>query len=181
MRKTIYIIIGLTYFISCQKKQKTEIEKPISEFDLITDLNDFKHKMSELDTINIWFDHSVCGYEGDENIKITKQNDSIQIESKFRDMTFNNSSNWEEMYILKLPVNDTIWNFENFLKRNEQNLISSETSSNPMIISNRNKKIKYYTNRLQGLLKFQTDFYGVMRKIYPENKYGIYGVEIMTE
>jgi hypothetical protein len=37
------------------------------------DLTDFKKKMTDLDTIKIWFDHSICTYQGAERIEITKK------------------------------------------------------------------------------------------------------------
>ncbi|WP_236002965.1 hypothetical protein, partial [Luteirhabdus pelagi] len=181
LSKTINILIGLLIFVSCQTKQKAEKEKPISEFDLIADLTNFKQKMTELDTLTISFDHSVCIYQGYERIEITKQSDSIRIISNFKKLTFKENPNWERIYDRKISENDTIWNFEQFLKRNERRKNADQNKREILMLTNKKDTIRYSTDGLVDLNRFLTDYYDTMRKIYPENKNGIYGVDIVEE
>ena len=83
---------------SCKKETEKKSESVISDFKLKIDLTDFKNKMTELDTIKIWFDHSVCTYQGAERIEITKESDSIKIRTEFREDTFNENPEWKTLY-----------------------------------------------------------------------------------
>lgn len=181
MRKTIYILIGLLIFISCKEKQTAEDEKHVSEFDLIADLTNFKQKMTELDTLTISFDHSVCTYQGYERIVITKKSDSISIVSNFKELTFKENPKWEKMYTRKVSEKDTVWEFEQFLKRNENRKNSDQNKRGILVLTNKKDTVRYSTNGLGDLNYFLADYYKTMRKIYPENKNGIYGVEIVEE
>ncbi len=167
--------------MSCQEKQKAEKEKPVSEFDLIADLTNFRQKMTELDTLTISFDHSVCTYQGYERIEITKQYDSISIVSNFKEMTFKENSKWERVYDKKIPENDTIWKFEQFLKRNEKWKNTDQNRRRILTLTDKKDTIRYSTDGLVDLNRFLSDYYETMRKIYPENKNGIYGVDIVEE
>ena len=167
--------------VSCQKKQKTEKQNPVSEFDLIADLNNFQLKMTELDTLKIAFDHSVCTYEGYEQIQITKQSDSIHIVSNFMAMTFEENPKWKKMYDKKISENDTIWKFEQFLRRNENRKNTGENKRGILMITNNKDTIRYSTDGLIELNRFLADYYETMKKIYPENENGLYGFGILEE
>ena len=167
--------------MSCQEKQKAEKEKPVSEFDLIADLGNFQQKMTELDTLTIAFDHSVCTYQGYERIQITKQSDSINIVSSFKELTFEENPNWEKIYDKKISENDTIWKFEQFLKRNEKRKNTDQNKRGILLLTDKKDTIRYSTDGLIDLNKFLADYYETMKNIYPENKKGIYGVEIVEE
>ena len=181
LRKAIYILIGLLIFVSCQDKQKAEKEKPTSEFDLTVDLTNFRKKMTELDTLTISFDHSVCTYQGYERIEITKQSDSINIVSNFKELTFEENPKWKKIYDKKLSENDTIWKFEQFLKRNEKRKNTDRNERGILMLTDKKDTVKYSTDGLVDLNRFLADYYETMKKIYPENKNGIYGVEILEE
>ena len=181
LKKAIYILIGITFFVSCQQKQKTEIEKPKSEFDLISDMTNFRQKMTELDTLTILFDHSVCTYQGYERIEITKTSDSINIVSNFKELTFDENPKWKEIYDRKISEKDTIWDFEQFLKRNEKRKNSDQNERGILVLTNKKDTIRYSTDGLVDLNRFLADYYETMREIYPENKNGIYGVEVVEE
>tara|TARA_B100000949_G_C13933362_1_gene305795 strand:- start:27 stop:530 length:504 start_codon:yes stop_codon:yes gene_type:complete len=167
--------------VSCQEKQKTEKEKPTSEFDLIKDLTNFQQKMTELDTLTISFDHSVCTYQGYERIEITKQSDSISIISDFKELTFQKNPKWERIYDKKISENDTIWKFEQFLKRNEKRKDTDQNKRGILMLTDNKDTIRYSTDGLVDLNRFLADYYETMRKIYPENKNGIYGVDVVEE
>ncbi len=167
--------------MSCQEKQKTETEKPTFKFDLITDLTNFRQKMTELDTLTISFDHSVCTYQGYERIEITKQSDSINIVSNFKELTFEENSKWKKIYDRKISENDTIWKFEQFLKRNEKRKNTDQNKRGILMLTNKKDTISYSIDGLVDLNIFLADYYETMRKIYPENKNGIYGIEIVEE
>ena len=81
MKILLKILLLTLILVSCKirTENKTEIVK--SEFHLKTDLYDFKNKMTELDTIKLYINHSVCMYQGEERIEITKKSDSIKIQS----------------------------------------------------------------------------------------------------
>ena len=167
--------------MSCQEKQKAEKEKPTSEFDLISDLTNFQKNMTELDILTISFDHSVCTYEGYERIEITKQSDSISIVSNFKELTFQENPKWERIYDKKISENDTIWKFEQFLKRNEKRKNTDQNKRGILILTDKKDTIQYSTDGLVDLNIFLADYYETMRKIYPENKNGIYGIDIVEE
>ncbi len=165
--------------VSC--KQKTELPK--SDFNLITDITDFKTKMTELDTIKVFFDHSVCTYEGYERIEITKQSDSIKVRTEFKELTFdeNKNSEWNLIYEIKMSETDTIWQFDKFIERNSHRKISDDKKRGILIVEYKKDTVQFFTNGLVDLNRFLEDYYLTMRKIYPENKNGIYGYELVEE
>ncbi len=97
MKKKFYILPILSFLIIYllflnyfdfsifNKKDKIsgeiESEIPKSSFNLKRDLSEFRTKMNESDTIKIWFDHSICTFQGYERIKISKKSDSIIVSS----------------------------------------------------------------------------------------------------
>ncbi|WGK64963.1 hypothetical protein [Croceiramulus getboli] len=179
MRKAIYILIGLLIFVSCQDVKERKKENSVTEFDLVTDFTNFRQKMTELDTLIISFDHSVCTYQGYERIEITKESDSIKIVSNFAELTFDEIPKWKKIYDTKISEKDTLWKFEQFLKRNEKRRNSDKNKRGILVLTNKKDTIGYSTEGLIDLNRFLTDYYETMRKIHPENLNGIYGVEIV--
>lgn len=49
------------------------------------------------------------------------------------------------------------------------------------MLTDRKDTIGYSTDGLGDLNRFLADYYDTMRRIYPENKNGIYGVDIVEE
>ncbi|GAA0744617.1 hypothetical protein GCM10009431_18930 [Gaetbulibacter jejuensis] len=164
-------------------KNDFQTEQKTSDFNLKTDLTDFKKKMTELDTIKVFFDHSVCTYEGFERIEITKKSDSIKVRTEFKELTFNENQNpnWNLVYEKKISETDTIWQFEKFIERNSNRKTSDEKERGILIVANKKDTIQFFTNGLVDLNRFLEDYYLTMRKIYPENKNGIYGIELIEE
>ncbi len=160
---------------SSKTENENKTELPKSDFNLKTDLTDFKKKMTDLDTIIVLFDHSACDYEGYEEIEITKLSDSIKVKSKFQDL--NNDLKWSLVYEKKMSKNDTIWDFENFIKRNGKRKLKDLNNREILTAINKKDTIRFYVNNLGDLNHFLEDYFLTMRKLYPENKNGIYGFD----
>ena len=174
MKNLLKILILTLIFASCKKE--TELKK--SEFNLKTDLTDFKNKMTESDTIKIWFNHSVCTYQGYERIEITKKSNLINIRTEFKEDIFDQNPEWKIVYEKELSVNDTIWKIEDFFKRNVQRQKSEENGYGTLQVSHNGIKVHYFTKELVDLNMFMADYFETMKEIHPENKNNIYGVEI---
>lgn len=172
---TIFLIIIL---VSCKNETEQKSEFAKSDFNLITDITDFKNKMTELDTIKIWFDHSVCNYQGVERIEITKKSDSIKIRTEFKEETFNENPEWKLVYEKKIPKTDSIWKIEEFFKRNVERQKSEEKDNGTLQVSHKGIKVHYFTSTLVDLNKFLADYFKTMKGLHPENIDNIYGVEI---
>ena len=153
-------------------------EQKFSDFNLKTDLTDFKKKITELDTIKIFFDHSVCTYEGYERIEITKKSDSIKIRAEFKEETFEENPEWKVVYERKIPITDTIWKIEEFFKRNIERQTSEGNEYGTLQVSHNGIKVHYFTKGLVDLNRFLADYFETMKMLYPENMNNIYGVEI---
>ena len=145
MKSKITIIFLIMILVSCKNEteQKSVVAK--TDFNIKTDLTDFKNKMNELDTIKIWFDHSVCTYQGVERIEITKKSDSIKIRT-------------ELVYEKKIPKTDSIWKIEEFFKRNIEKQKSEEKDYGTLQIAHNGIKVHYFTNGLVDLNRFMADY-----------------------
>jgi hypothetical protein len=127
------IVLNILFFafivVGCQQKKQSvtnisEINEPLkSSFDLNSDYADFKTKMTQLDTLKVFVDHSVCTYQGYERLTITKKESLIKILSEFKDYDEQNPE-WEKVFEESIAENDTTWNFENFILRNKNRLTS---------------------------------------------------------
>ena len=178
MNRLIKIMILTLILVSCKKEteKKMKLEKP--EFNLKTDLTDFKKRMTESDTIKIWFNHSVCTYQGAERIEITKESDLIKIRTEFKENTFEDNPEWKVVYEKRISITDTIWKIEEFFKRNIERQKSEEKEYGTLQVSHNGIKVHYFTKGLVDLNRFLADYYVTMRMLHPENKNNIYGVEI---
>lgn len=145
-----------------------------------TDFVDFKTRMTEMDTINVFVDHSVCTYQGYERLLITKISDSIKVRSEYKDYDRQNAD-WELVFEKMLPENDTTWDFGNFLKQNADRLNSDVEEHAKLEIKNGGQQMRFVTEGLVDLNRFKADYDTTMRKLYePTEKY-IYGVPIPAE
>ncbi len=156
-----------------------QAEQKISDFDLKRDLTDLKKKITELDTLKIWFNHSVCTYQGAERIEITKESDLIKIRTEFKEDTFEENPEWKVVYEKKIPITDTIWKIEEFFKRNIERQKSEEKEYGTLQVSHNGIKVHYFTKGLVDLNRFMADYFETMKMLHPENKNNIYGVEII--
>ena len=163
---------------SCKKETEKKAELKTSEFNIKTDITDFKKKMTELDTIKFWFNHSVCTYQGYERVEITRKSDLINIRTEFKDDTFDQSPEWKTIYEKQIPITDTIWKMEEFFKRNKTRQKLEEKEYGTLQVSHNGIKIHYFTKGLVDLNMFMAEYFETMKKIHPENKNNIYGIEI---
>ncbi|RAR47401.1 hypothetical protein [Flavobacterium lacus] len=199
MKKKFYILPILSFLIISllflnyfdfsifTKKDKisSEIESeiPKSSFNLKRDFLEFKTKMNKSDTIKIWFDHSVCNFQGYERIKISKKSDSIYVISEFKDETFDDIPEWKLMYSKSIQINDTNWRFEDFIKLNLNRMNKSVTENDRLVLQiiNKDDKIEFYTNGLVDYNIFLKDYVNIMRELLPSKKYFIHDVDIIHE
>ncbi len=184
MKKIVFNISLLAFIaIGCKESKQSEKDniesnKSIrSDFNLKTDFADFKTRMTEMDTINVFVDHSVCTYQGYERLLITKTSDSIKVRSEFKDHDRQNAD-WELVFQKMLPQNDTIWDFGNFLKRNVNRLTSDVEEHAKIIVKNDGQQMRFITDGLVDLNRFKADYDSTMRKLYEPTDQYIYGVPI---
>jgi hypothetical protein len=178
MIRLIKIMILTLILVSCKKETEKKMESAKSEFNLNADITDFKKKITKLDTLKIWFNHSVCTYQGAERIEITKESDLIKIRTEFKEDTFEENPEWKVVYEKRIPITDTIWKIEEFFKRNIERQKSEEKEYGTLQVSHNGIKIHYFTKGLVALNRFMADYFETMKKLHPENKNNIYGVEI---
>ncbi|UJH67476.1 hypothetical protein [Allomuricauda sp. SCSIO 65647] len=165
MKKTVRIlIIGLLLVISCREKPKAIIEKPISDFNLNTDLVEFKERMTELDTIRVSFDHSICEYQGYERLEITKFGDSIRVRSEYQNHDEKNAE-WKTLYEEHIVLRDTTWGFGSFIARNDSLIDSIPSKYSRMVISDGKGLISYSTKGLSQALAFLRDYHLTMKEL----------------
>jgi hypothetical protein len=178
MIRLIKIMILTLILVSCKKETEKKMESAKSEFNLNADITDFKKKITKLDTLKIWFNHSVCTYQGAERIEITKESDLIKIRTEFKEDTFEENPEWKVVYEKRIPITDTIWKIEEFFKRNIERQKSEEKEYGTLQVSHNGIKIHYFTKGLVDLNRFMAHYFETMKKLHPENKNNIYGVEI---
>ncbi|WP_420552901.1 hypothetical protein [Tenacibaculum aiptasiae] len=173
--------LSLLFFIiiSCKIETDKKVETASPKINLATDITDFKAKMTELDTLKIWFNHSICTYRGFERIEITKQSDSLKIKTEYREETFEENPKWELYYEKTIPITDTIWKFEEFLKRNQKRKNLKKLGI--LQITFNGTRVHYITDRLSDLNRFRSDYFQTMKILHPENKNGIYGIVAIEE
>ena len=162
---------------------KFKSENPKSTFNLKNDLFDFKNRMEESDTIKIWFDHSVSSFQGYERLRILKKSDSLYISSEFKEEKFTNISEWKVIYTKSIPVNDTIWKFEDFIRRNVNRLKKNISENDRLIlqIANNNDKIEFHTTGLVDYNRFLKDYINTMKELFPGKNYYFHDVDIVEE
>ncbi|GGX10141.1 hypothetical protein [Aquimarina muelleri] len=176
MKFLIKVFVILLILVSCKKETEKKLELSESNFKLKQDFTDFKEKMTELDTIKVWFNHSVCAYQAYEQLEITKSSDLIKIHSEFMESTFNDNPEWKVVYNKEIPINDTLWRFEKFVNRNKKWQNSDVNSRGTLYVVNKEDTIRFSVSGLVDLNRFISDYYRTMRKLYPENKGNIYGM-----
>ncbi len=162
--------------VSCNKETEDKTQLPLTNFKLEQDFSEFRQKMSEMDTIKVWFNHSVCTYQAYEKLEITKKSNRINVRSEFMESTFNDDPEWKVIYDKKIPITDTLWKFEKFVDRNKKYRTSDPNSRGTLKIVSKKDTIRFSPSGLTNLNRFISDYYSTMRKLYPENKENIYGI-----
>ena len=168
MKNLLKILILILILVSCNQKTEKKNIPVESNFNLKTDYVDFKHRMTELDTLNIFIEHSVCTSSAKERIEITKKNDSLKVKSEYYSTSYQKKPNWELIYNKTISENDTIWDFENFLVRNENRMSSEDRKSGRIQIRNRKDTIHLFTKGLIDLFDFIEDYGKTADKLCPQ-------------
>ena len=175
--KLFYISLLLLVGISCADKSNKDVAILKSDFKLEADYTELTHKITELDTIKIWADLSSCMWMTTEKITLTKSNDSLNIELKVVQMM-----GPEVTEVIRIHKDDTIWNFNDFLKNNKDRLVKTEEMDEVNLrIEHNSDSIEFYTGNLGDLNKFIGDYYESMFKLKPKNKAYEFIMDINTE
>ena len=159
-------------------KQKGKTELPKSDFSLKKDYAELTNKLTELDTINVWMNLSQCTYQGIEKLTITRKKNSIKIQPEFAESMIVGTEFIKEKEII-ISVNDTIWKFNEFLKRNENRLQSDSLKYGRLQITLNSEKLNFFTHGLGDSGKFLFDYCRTMKNIMPESDNHIFDVEII--
>ena len=158
-------------FVSCKTENKTELRK--SDFILNKDYAELTSKMTELDTIKVWMNLSQCMFQGIEKLKITRQGDSIIIQPEFAESAIVGTEFKKSESIL-ISVSDTIWKFNDFIKKNEYRLETDSLKYGRMQITLNKKRLNFMTDGLGDSAKFMVEYCNMMKNIMPESDYHIY-------
>lgn len=147
---------------------------PKSNFSLKKDYSELTTKITELDTIKVWMNLSQCMFEGIEKLTITRNKDSIKILPEFED-SGTAGSEFKKSKEIIIHVNDTIWKFNNFLKRNENRLEFDSLKYGRLQVILNNERLNYMTLGLGDSGEFLSDYCNTMKELMPESEYHIYG------
>jgi len=193
MKNLIKISLFLIVLVACKKQTENITKQEKSSFNFKKDYTEFQTKMTELDTLKIWIDHSVYTLHGSEKLEITKKNGNIKIKAEYREETFAKNPKWNVIYEKIISEKDTIWNFGKFLKQHKERAKHEtvEERLNPETIGERLKsgtlkhwmlqiehkgnRVYFYTDSISDLEQFMAEYFETMLKIYPKNKGQIYG------
>ena len=165
------ILILLLIFTSCKTEEKIEIPK--SNFNLKNDFASLTHKITELDTIKVWTNLSLCTYQGVEKLKITRKGDSLKIEQQFAESMILGAEYINSKPIL-IHINDTIWKFNAFLKRQSHRLETDSLQYGRLRITCNKKRLNFMTGRIGDTAKFLTDYCNTMMNLMPESENHIF-------
>jgi len=164
-------------FVSC----KNRIDEPViisnSDFSLLSDYSEFTTKMSEIDTIKVLTNLSLCTYLAKEQLIITRRGDSIEIQSEFAE-SFKVDSEFKVANYIVISIKDTTWKFNEFLKRNENRIITDSVRNVRLQITLNNDILHFVTNGLSESGRFLSDYCITMMNLFPDSESYIYGVEM---
>ena len=152
---------------------------PKSKFSLIEDYRELTNKLTELDTIKVWMNLSQHVYQGIEKLTITRKKDSLKIQSEFAESMIVGTE-FKKSNPIMISVNDTIWKFNEFLKRNENRLQSDSLEHGRLQITLNLEKLNFFTHGLGDSGSFLIDYCNTMKNLIPESDHHIYaGTEII--
>ena len=179
MKNALKILILTLIFVSCKKE--TEVELTESNFNLKKDYVELTNKMNEVDTIKVWMNLSQCTFQGIEKLTITRKKDSIKIQPEYAESMVVGTE-FKKSHPIIISANDEKWKFNEFLKRNENRLVSDSLKYGQLQITLNNEKLNFFTNGLGDSGKFLIDYCNTMKNIMPKSDYHIYaGTEIIDE
>lgn len=132
--------------------------------------------MNNLDTLKIWVDYSACTEQAYERLEVIKIKDSILIKSAYKDSDFDNRQSWSTNYIKTISVNDTIWGFEKFLKKNSFRLKSDTQKYGRIQLQYKKQKLHFFSDGLGDIARFLRDYNKVMLYLNPQDSKHVYAV-----
>lgn len=164
MKNLIYYSFLILLIISCQENNS---KNGRSDFKLKKDYAELTSKMTNLDTVKISIDLSICGWDRQETIQLTKSEDSLEVHLIIKDLELGDS--YQDV---KLNQKYSNWNIESFLIQNQNRIETHNTESNPrMIVSSNTDSLKLYTNGLVDANQFIANYYKLMYHIDPKNEF----------
>lgn len=178
MKKLITIGILIIILASCKNEAKTE--PLVSNFNLKKDFLQLTHKMTALDTVKVWMDLSLCTSMGTEVLTLTRKNDSILIEQKYKE-GLNVGLEYKHEKSISISIHDTLWKFNEFLKRNENKITTDTSKYGRLQISHNKSRIHFVTEKLGESGTFITDYSKIMSILNIDNPLYIHEAIITTE
>lgn len=175
MKKLIIIFILIVVFTSC--KSKTPLA---SNFNLKRDFTELTYKITELDTVIVWVDMSLCTSQGTEVLTITRKNDSLKIQPKYRESLIIGTQ-YKQRKSIRVSIHDTLWKFNAFLKRNKERISTDSSKNYRMVIYHNKSKIKFTTRGLSESEGFLFDYSKTMTVLNMDNPLYINEVIQITE
>ena len=174
MKLVLQLTLVTYFFISCSTSTKSNRKSDFS-FNLESDLTHFKQKMTDNDTLVLWFNRSGCMEMAAERIIISKKGDSLTIKSTLSEMINNEKSSYKLVYEKKTARTDTLWKIEAFFERNKYRLEKPDDFDQATLsIHYKKQKILFYRKGLGDLNIFMKDYFETMEVLYKEN--GYYGI-----
>jgi hypothetical protein len=154
----LVIILSSRVLVFSQKNDKS--------FNLVRDIGNFSELMTELDTIVVKGDYSICGGEYFETDIITKKNDSVYIQVLIDD-DIKGKMNYEK----RLYQSDTL-NFETiYSKLQKRNILNHRATLRFEIVHNRKDTLKLFSYGLMDILKISINLAAIKDQIYFDKNY----------
>ena len=168
MKFLIVLLFSSLTLISCNNKSKTKYSESKSDFNLITDYMEFQKKMNDKDTINVWIAIPSCFPPiRVEKLTVSKENKLITINTSINN-DIQKSNIFVEHSKVIISENDTVWKFEQFLKRNT---FRTKTITNKKMgaiqLKYKSQKIHFFTKNKAEHNKLIMDYSETMKRINP--------------
>jgi len=178
MKSLIILLFSFLILISCNNQSK-KINKE-SDFNLITDYTEFQKKMNDHDTIYVWIAVPSCFPPIQvEKLTISKENKQITINTSFND-DINKPNNCISQSKVILSENDTLWKFDEFLKRNMFRIKTKpHKKMGTIILKYKSQKIHFFTKNKAEHNLFILDYTTTMKRINPNTKEYIEEIEVV--
>lgn len=173
MKNTLKILILILTLVSCKREINEKPEKFESDFNLKKDYSQLTNKMTEMDTIKVWMDLSLCMNPGIEKLTITREKDSLKIQPEFA-VSMVEKLEFIKQKTIRISIKDTVWKLNEFLKRNEKRVKSDSSKYGRLQITHNAEKLNYFTDGLVDSGEFLIDYCDTMKRLIPESEYHIY-------
>lgn len=168
--KILLLTIIVSLFSSCTVTNK-EVER--SNFILNKDFEDFKTKMTELDTLKVRMFIGTCTYHTSERLVISKKKDSLLIQPYFKRRAFSNDK-YIKQKAISIHEKDSVWKFGEFLNLyNKKN--REDDNSAIFSIKSDTSSIKFYAKGIHQRDLIVRDYCKVMKQLIPDSEYHIFG------